>query len=76
MNQRMTAEVLFLDPNDARRGINELVDHGFEIEVLHDWIDDVGPTVFLFATISTELEWDGFFSWVSELVDRFGRRCF
>ena len=45
MLQRMEAEILFLDPDDMGPGSVALVDHGFEVEVLVDRIDDYSPAV-------------------------------
>jgi hypothetical protein len=68
----MLADVLYLDPAEAKPGIAVLIEHGFEIEPLTDWVDEAGPTVFFRIRISTELDENAFFDWVQNLVDRFG----
>jgi hypothetical protein len=70
MLQRMQADVLFLDPRDAGPGTAVLIEHGFDVEPLVDWIDEAGPTVFIRCRITTELDEDRFFDWVSDIVDR------
>lgn len=72
MKQRMQADVLYLDPTDAKPGIAVLIEQGFDIEPLVDWVDEAGPTVFFRIRIRTELGEDAFFDWVQNLVDRFG----
>ena len=52
--QQMIAIVLFLHPRDVTRGMDALAEHGFDCEILHDAIDDYGPTVFCTATLVTE----------------------
>lgn len=67
MLRKMDAEILFLDPKDVSAGSAALIDLGFEVEVL-DWVDDYGPTVFIRARITSELDQDQFFDWVSNIV--------
>lgn len=56
MKQRMMeAEILFLNPNDVGPGSIALIEHGFEVETL-DWVDDYGPTVWIRAKITSELD--------------------
>lgn len=72
MLERMQADLLFLDPNDVGEGSAALIENGFDVEVLDDWIDDFGPTVFVRARITTELDADRFFDWVKNLVEPLG----
>jgi hypothetical protein len=44
--QRMIAIVMFFHPRDVTRGMDALAEHGFDCEILHDAIDDDGPTYF------------------------------
>jgi hypothetical protein len=46
MLQRVDADIMFLDPNDVSSGSAALIEHGFDVEVLDDWIDDYGPAAF------------------------------
>jgi hypothetical protein len=69
--RRMLADILFLDPNDMNPGVAALTELGFDVEVLDDWIDECGPTVFIRAQITTELDEDRFFNWVSSIVEQF-----
>jgi hypothetical protein len=69
MLQRMEAEILFLDPKDVAEGSAVLIEHGFDVEVLEDRIDDYGPAVFLRVQITTELDELSFFQWVYGLVE-------
>ena len=69
MLQRMEAEILFLDPKDVAEGSAVLIEHGFDVEVLEDRIDDYGPAVFLRLQITTELDEHSFFRWVQGLVE-------
>jgi hypothetical protein len=71
MLQRMEAEILFLDPDDVNLGSATLIEQGFEVEVL-DWIDDSSPTVWINATITTELDQYDFFLWVYNIAWRLG----
>jgi hypothetical protein len=72
MLQRMQADVLFLDPHDLNPGIAVLVEHGFDVENLDDWIDECGPTVFIRARITTEIDEDHFFDWMQSIVEPLG----
>jgi hypothetical protein len=71
MSQRMQADVLYLDPAEARPGIAVLVKQGFDVEPLVDWIDECGPTVFYRIRINSTLDESAFFDWVQSLVDPF-----
>ena len=66
--QQMIAIVLFLHPRDVTRGMDALAEHGFDCEILHDAIDDYGPTVFCTATLVTELDIDEFPHLVESIV--------
>ena len=68
MPQKMEAEVLFLDPNDVGPGSAALVEHGFNVEVL-DWVDPYGPTVWIKAQVTSELDEHRFFDWVASIVE-------
>jgi hypothetical protein len=69
MLQRMDAEILFLDPNDVGPGSAVLIEHGFDVEVLDDWVDDYGPTIFIRARITTDVAEDRFLDWVVNIVE-------
>ena len=64
MSQRMQADVLYLDPAEAKPGIAVLVKQGFDVEPLVDWIDEAGPTVFYRIQINSTLDESVFFDWV------------
>jgi hypothetical protein len=64
----MSAEILFLDPADVKPAITELEKHGFGIKVL-DWVDPYGPTVWIMATVETELDTHRFLNWMSDIVE-------
>jgi hypothetical protein len=75
MPQRMQADVLYLNPADAKPGVAVLVKQGFDVEPLVDWIDEAGPTVFYRIKINSELDEDHFHDWVQSLVDPFDGDC-
>jgi hypothetical protein len=64
----MIAIVLFLHPREVTRGMDALAEHGFDCEIIHDAIDDYGPTVFCTATLVTELDIDEFQHLVESIV--------
>jgi hypothetical protein len=64
---RMTAEILFLDPNDLDAAMPVFAGHGFKITRL-DWADPYGPTVWVLASLQTELDQNGFFDWINDIV--------
>jgi hypothetical protein len=66
--QRMIAIVLFFHPRDVTRGMDALAERGFDCEILHDAIDDWGPTVFCTATLVTEIDIDEFQHLVEGIV--------
>lgn len=70
--QLMSADCCFVHPDDARDGIAALTKRGFEIKVLEDWIDEAGPTVFIRAWITIEIDEGRFFDWVQSIVDPLG----
>jgi hypothetical protein len=72
MLQKMQADVLFLDPRDAGPGTAALIEHGFDVEHLADWVDECGPTVFFRIRITTEIDEDHFLDFVQSLVDPLG----
>ena len=69
---RMVTEVNFLDPDDVNTGIAVLTALGFDVEVLPERIDPCGPTVWVKATLATELDEIDFLEWASDLTERFG----
>jgi hypothetical protein len=71
MLKRMSAEILFPDPNGINDFVAELIEHDFEVELL-DFIDECGPTIWLHASIITDIEEDDFLDWVQRLVDPLG----
>jgi hypothetical protein len=68
--QRMSAEILFLDPAEVKPGVAELVARGFDVEVL-PWKDPYGPTVWIMARLMTELDQDAFHDLVHPIVEAF-----
>jgi hypothetical protein len=60
---------LFLSPSDANPGVAALIEAGFDVEYLADWIDEYGPTVFFRIWITTEVGEDHFLGWVQSIVD-------
>ena len=55
---------LCCQPVDFRKsisGLAVLIEQGFDIEPLVDWVDEAGPTVFFRIRIRTELSEDAFF---------------
>jgi hypothetical protein len=72
MLQKMLADVLFLDPADANPGTAALIEHGFNVEHLVDWIDECGPTIFFRIRITTELGENRFHDWVQSIVEPLG----
>ena len=75
MWQRMQADILYLDPAEAKPGVAVLIEQGFDVEPLIDWIDEAGPTVFFRIFLSTALDEDRFHAWVQSLVDPFDGDC-
>jgi hypothetical protein len=71
MLRRMEAEILFHDPNDVDPGGAALVDHGFEVEVLVDRIDDYSPAVWINAKVASTLDGGSFFDFVQDIVTPF-----
>jgi hypothetical protein len=74
MLRRMSAEILFLNPNDVSSGCAELIERDFAVEALDgdDWIDECGPTVFVRARIITDIGEDHFLDWVQAIVEPLG----
>jgi hypothetical protein len=69
----MTAEIIIDDPNNLGEVTARLVEEGFEVEFLDDWIDDGGSNViWLLADIRTELDQSEFLHWVGGIVAPFG----
>jgi hypothetical protein len=66
----MEAEILFLDPNHVNAGTAALTAQGFDVEVL-DWVDPYGPTVWIKARITTDID-DRFMDWVMKLIAPLG----
>jgi hypothetical protein len=71
MLQRMEAEILFLNPNFVNPGVAALIELDFEVEVL-DWIDPHGPTVWIKAYITSELDEYKFLDWMLSIVGPLG----
>jgi hypothetical protein len=65
------AEILFLDPNDVNGGVAALAEHGFSVQIL-DWVDPHGPTIWIEAQATSELDENQFFDWVASIVAPFG----
>jgi hypothetical protein len=72
MSTQFEAEILFLDPADVPRAIEALAAAGCEFEVDHDAFDECGPTVFGWATGTTELDENDIGDWLLAIVDPLG----
>jgi hypothetical protein len=72
MLNAMTAEIIIDDPNDLNEATAALIEQGFDVEFLDDWIDDEGKVIWLLADALTELDQSEFFNWVGGLVSPFG----
>ena len=68
MLQRMIADIMFYDPNDVNPGSAALIEHGFDVEVRDDMIDDYSPAVWIWARITTDVAEDRFLHWVQSIV--------
>jgi hypothetical protein len=71
---RMSAEIIFLDPDDMSSAVPKLVDQGFDVEVL-DWADDYSPARWIMAAITTELGEHAFLDEMDRLNSAVWRRC-
>ena len=71
MLQKMQADVLFPTPADANPGTAALIEEGFDVEPLTDWVDEAGPTVFFRIRITANIDEDRFHAWVENLVEQF-----
>ncbi|MBR1154280.1 hypothetical protein [Bradyrhizobium sp. JYMT SZCCT0428] len=72
MLNRMTAELIIDNPNDLNEVTALLIEEGFDVEFLDDWIDDKGKVIWLLADVVTELSQSEFFDWVGGIVAPFG----
>jgi hypothetical protein len=72
MLNAMTAEIIIDDPNDLNAVTAVLIEQGFDVEFLDDWIDDEGKVIWLLADALTELDQDEFLNWVGGIVAPFG----
>jgi hypothetical protein len=52
-------------------GVAALAELGFAVTVL-DWVDDCGPTVWIKARITSELDENRFLDWMSSVVRPLG----
>jgi hypothetical protein len=68
----MTAEIIFLNPADMNPTIAELIELDFDVEVLDDWVDDEGPTIWILANAITELNQSAFFDRAKTIVEPLG----
>lgn len=68
---RMTAEIIFLSPDDVCPAVSELTELGFDCEVLH-WVDDDSDAMWILARLDTELDVGGFAELVQTLVAGIG----
>ena len=64
----MEAEILFVSPADMETAMPTLRGLGFEIDFLHDKVDDLGPTIWCRIRIVSELGQSEFLNWVLTLV--------
>jgi hypothetical protein len=71
MPQKMEAEILFLDPANVDLGVVALAERDFAVQV-SDWVDPFGPTIWVTASITTDLTEGEFFDWVARLVAPLG----
>jgi hypothetical protein len=72
MKSEMTAEILFLNPDDLVPAIDALQALGFSVEVLN-WYDPCGtPARWAMASISTELDAGAFLTWATSIVEPLG----
>src|SRR6266403_383595 len=70
--KKMLAIVIFLNSNDLNRGSAELIEHGFDVQYLNDWIDDDTPKAWVNAWTLSDLDDDSFFDWVQDILDPVG----
>jgi hypothetical protein len=70
--QRMQADFCFCDPDDVNLGTAVLVEHGFDVEILDDSIDECGPTIFVRGWITTTIAENDFLDWAQSIVDPLG----
>jgi len=71
MLQKLTAEIIFLEPDDVRPAVIELGELGFKCEVLH-WTEPHSEATWILARIDTELDAGDFGRWAQSLVDGLG----
>ena len=69
MWRRMDAEILFTDANDVNLGIATLIECGFDVEILLDWIDPYSSATWINARTISELDELAFFRWVAAIVE-------
>ena len=70
--QQFEAEILFLYPDDVAPAVAAIVAADVEFKVDPTAIDEHGPTVFGWATGTTELDENALGDWLSALVDPLG----
>jgi hypothetical protein len=72
--ETMLAIVIFLDSNDVNRGSAELIEHGFNVQYLNDWIDDDfgRPRPWVNVWTLSDLDNDSFYDWVQDIVQPVG----
>jgi hypothetical protein len=70
--QRIETDVMFPDPNDVNEASAALIEHGFDVEVLDDWIDDYSRAVWIKVGLTTELDANRFLRSVSDIVTPLG----
>ena len=68
MLRKMLAQVMFANPNDLNRGSAELIERGFDVEYLEEFIDDYTPAVWVEVRTISELDDHSFFDWVETIV--------
>jgi len=72
MLRKMLAQVMFLEPDDLPCGSAELIEHGFEVGYLDDWMDDYSRAVWINVWTLCELDASSFFDWVEAIVEPLG----
>jgi|SRR5215471_4547917 len=69
--QRFVAEILFLDPDLATRGIEALAAVGCEFIPDPSMVDPCGPTIFGTVVGTSELGEDALWHWLEDIIDPF-----
>ena len=68
--QKMTAEILFADPDQVNAATAVLIEHDFEVEIL-DLVDEYSRTVWIVAKGLSNVSEDDFLGWMQSIVEPF-----